>query len=64
MKNTFCAYMSRRKNEHSYDVNTDTVKITCVKTGKLCTSQRFCNNENKWIISEVAGSYCQSYKQF
>lgn len=61
---TFCKFMSYKKMDESYDNISDSYKITCVKYGRLCTSQRYCGEKHKWIISEMARNYCRDFKEF
>jgi len=36
--------------------------VMCQITKTPCTSQRFCSEVNKYIVSEKAEKYCKNYK--
>lgn len=59
---TYCSNMIYKRTQEAYDEVLKMYRITCIKTGEICKSQRYCGEKNKYIISEQANSYCSNYK--
>lgn len=37
--------------------------IVCQLTKALCIAQRYCTNDNQYVVSENANRYCKNYNK-
>lgn len=58
---THCVNQYRKSGEETKDNNGNSY-IFCKKTRGLCFAQRWCPEQNKYIISERANKVCKNYK--
>ena len=55
-----CTYQCRKSGEGTKDDNGNSY-VFCRLTQKLCVSQRWCPEQQKYIVSERAKSICKNY---
>ncbi|MCI9627332.1 MAG: hypothetical protein HFI90_11215 [Clostridia bacterium] len=56
-----CQYQ-QWKNREEYRDSSGKTRISCRKTGQLCHCQRWCKQEEKYVISDHPARYCKYYK--
>lgn len=58
---TYCGNQCRKSGEDSKDT-CGYPYIFCRITNKMCTAQRWCPEQEKYIVSERANKTCKNYK--
>lgn len=58
---TFCSNQMKRSGDKYKDINGYS-HIYCKLTKELCIAQRFCPEQDKYIISERAKNICKNYR--
>lgn len=58
---TCCINQMKKRDERFSDCNGN-MRICCRLTKELCVAQRWCPEQEKYIISERAKNICKNYK--
>lgn len=58
---TYCKYQCRKSGSEFTD-NNGYSYIYCRKSQELCIAQRWCSEQEKYIISERANKTCRNYE--
>ena len=57
---TICEFQSYKRSED--DADNYMPKVYCKKNKDVCYSQKPCQKEGKWVVSEHAHLYCRDFK--
>ena len=57
---TCCQHQCKKSDENSKDVN-GRAYVFCRLTNELCVAQRWCPEQQKYIVSERAINICKKY---